>query len=54
MSLYSAGKKGGSTTADMGKKPNSTGVKVSASAGTNSGTERKGDKSGCSPMGKGK
>ena len=54
MSLYSAGKKGGSTTAEMGKKANSLGVKVSASAGKSSGTARDGDPKGCAPMGKGK
>jgi hypothetical protein len=51
---YSAGKSGGMTKASMGKKPNSTGVKVSASAGKSSGTRREGDKSGAPAMGKGK
>jgi hypothetical protein len=54
MNIYQAGKKGGSVSASMGKKANSTGVKVSASAGAKSGTARSGDPKGCSPMGKGK
>jgi hypothetical protein len=41
-------------TASMGKKPNSTGANVSASAGTSSGARRDGDKSGAPAMGKGK
>lgn len=57
-SLYSKGKTTGlhnhGTTHDMGKKVPSTFSKVSASAGKNSGTSRTGDKSGCSPQGKGK
>jgi hypothetical protein len=51
---YSAGKHHGSTTASMGKKPNSTGVKVMASAGKSSGTRRDGDPKGAPAMGKGK
>jgi len=51
---FSAGKHHGSTTADMGKKSNSTGVKVSASAGKSSGTARDGDPKGAPAMGKGK
>ena len=54
MSLYQAGKKGGSTTAEMGKKPNSVGTKVMHSSGKSSGTARDGDKSGAPAMGKGK
>lgn len=54
MVAYSAGKKGGSTSHDMGKKTPSTFSKVNASAGKNSGTARDGDPKGCSPMGKGK
>lgn len=53
MNIYQLGKKGGSVSADMGKKA-STGVKVGASAGSKSGTARSGDPKGCSPMGKGK
>lgn len=54
-SLYSKGKSGGmGTTHDMGKKVPSTFSKVTHSAGKNSGTSRTGDKSGCSPQGKGK
>jgi hypothetical protein len=44
-----AGKQG--TSASMGKGSNSTGAKVMASAGKNSGTNRDGDPKGCSPMG---
>jgi len=51
---YAAGKNHGTTTAGMGKKSNSTGVKVNASAGQSSGTRRMGDKSGTPVMGKGK
>lgn len=54
MSLYSAGKKGGMTSHSMGKKPDTTGVKVSSAAGKKSGTARDGDPKGCAPMGKGK
>ena len=54
MSMYQAGKKGGSVSADMGKKTPSTFSKVTAAAGKNSGTNRNGDPKGCSPMGKGK
>jgi hypothetical protein len=54
MNIYQAGKKGGSTTAEMGKKPNSCGVKVSNSAGKSSGTDRMGDPKGAPAMGKGK
>ena len=52
---YPAGKKTGmGVTAGMGKRPNSTGAKVSASAGKSSGTKREGDAKGAAPMGKGK
>jgi hypothetical protein len=54
MNIYQAGKKGGSTSHDMGKKPNSTGVKVSNSAGKSSGLNRMGDPKGAPAMGKGK
>lgn len=54
MSLYKAGKNHGSTSYDMGKKANSLGVKVSNSAGKNSGTDCKGDSKGAPAMGKGK
>jgi hypothetical protein len=54
MSLYSAGKKGGSTTAEMGKKANSVGTKVMHSAGKGSGTDCNGDPKGAPAMGKGK
>jgi hypothetical protein len=40
----------GGTSHSMGKGSNSTGVKVTASAGKNSGTARGGDKKGCAPM----
>jgi hypothetical protein len=54
--MYSKGKSsslGGkhSVTASGGKSANSTGAKVTASAGKNSGTNRNGDPKGCSPMG---
>jgi hypothetical protein len=54
MNIYKAGKSHGSTSHDMGKKPNSTGVKVSNSAGKSSGTDRMGDPKGAPAMGKGK
>ena len=54
MGIYQAGKKGGSTSASMGKKTPSTFSKVSASAGKSSGTRREGDTKGAAPMGKGK
>ena len=54
-SCYSAGKKTGmGVSASMGKRPNATGAKVSASAGKSSGTARSGDPKGAAPMGKGK
>lgn len=57
--MYSKGKTsslGGKHTVshEMGKKPNSTGAKVAASAGKSSGTMRDGDKKGAPVMGKGK
>jgi hypothetical protein len=54
MNIYKAGKAHGSVTASMGKKPNATGAKLTASAGAKSGTARAGDPKGCAPMGKGK
>lgn len=53
-SIYSAGKSHGTTKHEMGKKPNSCGTKVSASAGKGSGTARDGDPKGAPVMGKGK
>jgi hypothetical protein len=52
--MYKAGKHHGSTSHSMGKKPNSVGAKVMASAGKSSGTRRDGDKSSAPAMGKGK
>jgi hypothetical protein len=54
MNIYKAGKSHGSTTAEMGKKPNSVGTKVMNSAGKSSGTDRMGDPKGAPAMGKGK
>jgi hypothetical protein len=56
--MYSKGKssalgKHGVTTATA-RNTNSTGVKVTASAGKSSGTSRNGDPKGAAPMGKGK
>ena len=52
--IYGAGKSSGmhnkGVSHDMGKKTPSTFSKVSASAGKDSGTARKGDPKGCSPM----
>ena len=47
-SPYNSGKKSGLThaTASMGKKANSTGAKVTASAGKSSGTNLNGDPKG--------
>lgn len=57
--MYASGKKsslGGkhSVSHEGGKGANSTGTKVSASAGKNSGTARNGDSKGTPVMGKGK
>ena len=55
-SPYNSGKKSGIThaTASMGKKANSTGAKVSASAGKSSGTNLTGDPKGAAPFGSGR
>lgn len=52
--MYASGKKSGlhnnGVSHSMGKKTPSTFSKVSASAGKDSGTNRKGDPKGCAPM----
>jgi len=55
-SCYEAGKKTGMTYTSygMGKKPNSTGAKLTREQGLNSGTKRDGDSKGAPAMGKGK